>query len=91
MHTEIFEIEFQVPDVEEQYITFELWVKGMWTMGEIGGGEMRECLVIEEEEFLNTRKHKLSNEEQVLIQKWIATNHEAIRKMFTERIKKYED
>jgi hypothetical protein len=63
----------------------------MWTMGEIGGGEMRECLVIEEEIFLNTRKDKLSTEDQVLIQKWIDTNHEAIRKMFAIRIKKYED
>jgi hypothetical protein len=91
MYTEIFEIEFQVPDVEEQYITFELWVRGMWIMDEVGGGEMRECLVIEEKEFLNTRKDKLSNEDQVLIQYWIDTNHETIRKMFAERIKKYDD
>jgi len=91
MHTEIFEIDIEVAENPYRYITFDLWVKGMWTMGEIGGGEMRECLVIEEEIFLNTRKDKLSNEDQVLIQKWIDTNHEAIRKMFAERIKKYED
>jgi hypothetical protein len=88
MHTESFEIEFQVPDVEEQYITFELWVRGMWIMDEVGGGEMRECLDIEEKEF---EKDKFSNEDQVLIQYWIDTNHEAIRKMFAEHIKKYED
>ncbi len=88
MYTEIFKIEFQVPDVEEQYITFELWVRGMWIMDEVGGGEMRECLDIEEKEF---EKDKFSNEEQVLIQYWIDTNHEKIRKMFAERIKKYDD
>jgi hypothetical protein len=88
MYTEIFEIEFQVPHVEEQYITFELWVRGMWIMDEVGGGEMRQCLDIEENEF---EKDKFSNEEQVLIQYWIDTNHETIRKMFAERIKKYDD
>jgi hypothetical protein len=88
MYTESFEIEFQVPDVEEQYITFELWVRGMWIMDEVGGGEMRECLDIEEKEF---EKDKFSNEDQVLIQYWIDTNYETIRKMFAERIKKYDD
>jgi hypothetical protein len=57
-------------------------------MDEVGGGEMRECLDIEEKEF---EKDKFSNEDQVLIQYWIDTNHETIRKMFAERIKKYED
>jgi hypothetical protein len=88
MYTEIFEIEFQAPGEVERYITFELWVKGMWTMEEIGGGDMRECLVIEEREF---EDGKFSTDDQVLIQNWINANDKAIFEMFKERIKKYED
>lgn len=88
MYTEIFEIELEVVENVYRYITFDLWVKGMWTKEEIGGGEMAECLVIEEQEFL---EHKFSTNDQGLIRDWIAANHDAIRRMFTERIKKYED
>jgi len=88
MHDEMFNIEFEVPGSPDRYFEFELWVRGMWIMDEVGGGEMRQCLDIEEKEF---EKDKFSNEDQVLIQKWIAANSDAIRKMFAERIKKYED
>jgi predicted transcriptional regulator len=88
MYTEIFEIEFQVPDVEEQYITFELWVRGMWIMDEVGGGEMRECLDIEEMYF-DTKLHTLI--EVNFINVWLMKNQDKIYEMFKERIKKYDD
>lgn len=88
MYYEPFEIEFQVPDVEEQYITFELWVYGGWKMEEIGGGDMGECLVIQDMDY---EQNNFSSDNQVFIKNWIDSNSEAIRKMFTERIKKYED
>ena len=88
MHTEDFEIEFQVPVEEERYITFELWVYGGWQMLEVDGGEMREALVLEEEDF---EEHKFSIDDRVFIKNWIDANRDAIRKMFTERIKKYQD
>jgi hypothetical protein len=87
MYTEIFEIEFQVPDVEEKYITFELEVTGCWKMQEIGGGDMGMCLDWDS----NILELPDTDEDYNYISHWIATNHEAIRKMFAERIKKYED
>jgi hypothetical protein len=88
MDEEFFEIEFQVPNAEERYITFVLWVKGMWTMGEIGGGEMRECLVIEDMYFEDNIH---STDDWILIKNWIAENEKAIREMFTARLKKKYD
>jgi predicted transcriptional regulator len=88
MHTEIFEIEFQGPDVEEQYITFELWVRGMWIMDEVGGGEMRECLDIEEMYF-DTKLHTLIQVNFINV--WLMKNQDKIYEMFKERIKKYDD
>ena len=87
MHTEIFEIEFQVPDVEEKYITFELEVTGCWKMEEIGGGDLGMCLDWDS----NILGLPDTDEDYNHISHWIATNHEVIRKMFAERIKKYED
>ena len=87
MEREIFEIEFQVPDVEEQYITFELEVTGCWKMEEIGGGDMGMCLDWD----CTILGMPDTNEDYVHISNWIAANTEAIRKMFAERIKKYED
>jgi hypothetical protein len=88
MDEEFFEIEFQVPNAEERYITFVLWVLGMWTMGEIGGGEMRECLVIEDMDFEDNIH---STDDWILIKNWIAENEKAIREMFTARLKKKYD
>jgi hypothetical protein len=88
MHDEMFNIEFEVPGSPDRYFEFELWVRGMWIMDEVGGGEMRQCLDIEEMYF---DKELHVDIEINFINKWIATNHETIRKMFAERIKKYED
>ena len=88
MERELFEIEFQVPG-KDWYITFELYVEGCWKIEEIGGGDMGECLVIEEACLFEPFNHNVI--EQSLIKNWVDTNAEAIRVMFTERIKKYED
>ena len=88
MHDEMFNIEFEVPGSPDRYFEFELWVRGMWIMDEVGGGEMRQCLDIEEMYF---DKELHVDIEINFINKWIDTNHETIRKMFAERIKKYED
>ena len=88
MDTEIFEIEFQVPNAEERYITFELWVKGGYGMFEVGGGEMREALDIVEQEF---EEQNYNNEDVILIKNWIAENERTIREMFTARLKKKYD
>ena len=87
MYTEIFEIEFQVMDVEERYITFELELYGGWIKDEVGGGKMLDALHIEED--FDYEFH--GKEDSLHIRNWIAKNQHAIRKMFTERIKKYED
>ena len=87
MERELFEIEFQVPDVEEQYITFELEVTGCWKMEEIGGGDMGMCLDWDTS-ILSLHE---TFEEIIAINNWIAANSESIRKMFAERIKKYDD
>jgi hypothetical protein len=88
MHDEMFNIEFEVPGSPDRYFEFELWVRGMWIMDEVGGGEMRQCLDIEKMYF---DKELHVDIEINFINKWIDTNHETIRKMFAERIKKYED
>ena len=44
MYTESFEIQFSASAGKEiRYFEFELLVRGMWIMDEVGGGEMREC------------------------------------------------
>jgi hypothetical protein len=89
MYTESFEIQFSASAGKEiRYFEFELWVRGMWIMDEVGGGEMRQCLDIEEMYF---DKELHVDIEINFINKWIEKNQDAIRKMFTERIKKYED
>ena len=87
MERELFEIEFQVPGTEEQYITFELEVTGCWKMEEIGGGDMGMCLDWDTS-ILSLHE---TFEEIIAINNWIAANSESIRKMFAERIKKYDD
>jgi hypothetical protein len=88
MHDEMFNIEFEVPGSPDRYFEFELWVRGMWIMDEVGGGEMRQCLDIEEMYF---DKELHVDIEINFINKWIEQNQDAIRKMFAERIKKYDD
>ena len=89
MHDEMFNIEFEVKAGKEiRYFEFELWVRGMWIMDEVGGGEMRQCLDIEEMYF---DKELHVDIEINFINKWIEQNQDAIRKMFAERIKKYYD
>ena len=88
MYTEIFEIEFQVPDVEEQYITFELWVEGQYEMHEVGGGHMGEALVLWDISYERTDYYEF---QKLAINKWIEQNERKIQELFAERIKKYED
>jgi len=89
MHTESFDIEFEVKAGKEtRYFEFELWVRGMWIMDEVGGGEMGSALDIQETTF---DKELHVDIEINFINKWIEQNQDAIRKMFAERIKKYED
>ena len=88
MYTEIFEIEFQAPGEVERYITFELWVKGMWVTNEADGGEKCQCLEIEDMYF-DTKLHTLI--EVNFINVWLMKNQDKIYEMFKERIKKYED
>jgi hypothetical protein len=84
----MFNIEFEVPGSPDRYFEFELWVRGMWIMDEVGGGEMRQCLDIQETTF----DEELHVDIEInFINKWIAANSDAIRKMFAERIKKYDD
>ena len=88
MHNELFKIEFQVPRFSPRYFEFELWVRGMWIMDEVGGGEMRECLEIEDMYF-EKELHTLI--EVNFINVWLMRNQDKIYEMFKERIKKYED
>ena len=88
MHNEDFEIEFQVPDVDEQYITFTLWVEGQYEMHEVGGGEMSEALVIWDISYESTN---FSRSQMLAINNWIEQNERKIQEMFKERIKKYDD
>ena len=86
MHYVMFNIEFEVKAGKEiRYFEFELWVRGMWIMDEVGGGEMRQCLDIQETTF---DKELHVDIEINYINKWIEQNQDAIRKMFAERIKK---
>jgi hypothetical protein len=89
MYTESFEIQFSASAGKEiRYFEFELWVRGMWIMDEVGGGEMASALDIQETTF---DKDMHVDIEINFINKWIEQNQDAIRKMFTERIKKYDD
>jgi hypothetical protein len=89
MYTESFDIEFEVKAGKEtRYFEFELWVRGMWVTDEADGGEKCQCLNIEDYYF-DKELHVAI--EINFINKWIDTNYETIRKMFAERIKKYED
>jgi hypothetical protein len=87
MYTEIFQIEFQVPDVEEKYITFELEVTGCWKMQEIGGGDMGMCLDWDWD--FSWDLHSIDDTKEIT--NWIAKNNQKIEEMFKERIKKYDD
>jgi hypothetical protein len=88
MHDEMFNIEFEVPGSPDRYFEFELFVKGGWITDEVGGGEMGSALDIQETTF---DKELHVDIEINYINKWIEQNQDAIRKMFAERIKKYDD
>ena len=88
MYTEMFNIEFEVPGSPDRYFEFELFVKGGWITDEVGGGEMGSALDIQETTFDEDMHVDI---EINFINKWIEQNQDAIRKMFAERIKKYDD
>ena len=88
MHNELFDIEFEVPGSPARYFEFELWVRGMWIMDEADGGEMRQCLEIEDMYF----DEELHVDIEInFIKKWIEQHVDEIYEMFKERIKKYDD
>jgi hypothetical protein len=88
MYTEMFNIEFEVPGSPDRYFEFELFVKGGWITDEVGAGEMGSALDIQETTFDEDMHVDI---EINFINNWIEKNQDAIRKMFAERIKKYED